>query len=298
MATQDLARPFSFRGLFTPLAEADDCGRIGLRHGDTFEEQMAHLQCHVYSPVVGQRAGEPGDSGPCCLRTAGGPGRLVDVLNTGPFELAVGQEVALIAPFVERLRYCLREDGGASLFSFPLTVAYQEAEKACLYYNAVKMASLAWADKRPDSSLLLEYLSPRVGDWARPIAEAAMAENAQLYKVSAIELSHLCDVAVGFHALLPHLRGWLADALGPGEAAEDSALRLANAVKTFWPAGPNTGTAAASDQETLGAVNDLLGALKTWRSQLELKPVGRVHRKMSDSRTVGPGEPFEILLYR
>ena len=182
MATQDLARPFSFRGLFTPLAEADDCGRIGLRHGDTFEEQMAHLQCHVYSPVVGQRAGEPGDSGPCCLRTAGGPGRLVDVLNTGPFELAVGQEVALIAPFVERLRYCLREDGGASLFSFPLTVAYQEAEKACLYYNAVKMASLAWADKRPDSSLLLEYLSPRVGDWARPIAEAAMAENAQLYK--------------------------------------------------------------------------------------------------------------------
>ena len=189
----------------------------------------------------------------CCLCTANGPGQLADVLNTGPFELRVGQEVSLIAPFVQRLCYLLKD--GQNLFSFPLTVAHLEAEKACLYYKAVKMASLGWADWQPDTSVLLEYLSPHIGNWAGYIAQAATADDAPLYTCAAIELNHLCDLAEGLYALLPRLRNWLADVLEQGEAAEDSAARLISSVVKIWPGGQGQ-----NDDSPYGTVTDLLGA--------------------------------------
>ena len=295
-ATTAMTRPYCLRGLFTQLAGSDDCSQIGLPCDEGFDKQLRHLSENVYSPILDHTVTNDGRS---VLRLAWQAGSLVDVLNTGPCELAIGQEVALLPPFVASVRYEITEQTGAigarRRFSFPLTVPCREAEKACLFYSALKMASIGCT---PDKSVLLEYLSPRLGDWAEPVAEAVTAEEADVYRCEPAQLNRLCDVAEGLHALLPLLNSWLVSALGDDQRSTDSALRLQKAVGRIWPSVGQNPTDQSPDA-SYGLITDLFGSLLSWKSGLELKPVGRVHRKMTtNSSAVAPGEPFEILLYR
>jgi hypothetical protein len=83
-----------FRGLFTPLENADDCSQIGLKHWTPFGEQLLDVRQRIYTPIVDTVNG----NGQCSLLTAHGPGTLVDVINTSPVNLKIAQEIALMPP--------------------------------------------------------------------------------------------------------------------------------------------------------------------------------------------------------
>jgi hypothetical protein len=138
--------------------------------------------------------------------------------------------------------------------------------------------------------LLLEYLSPHVGDWAEDIADAVESADPVFEPA---DINALCDIARPLLALLPQVKQWSVDLMEDINSvrAGDTIRQLAEVADAVPPATADDGAEA-----TLAV--DLLTALKRWQMQLNMKPVGRVHRKMDPSPWIKPGDTFELLLYR